>query len=146
MAILTGPDRQRLLADCEQVELRSAEVIWRSGERMRHVYFPIEGIISLVTTLRDGSRLEVGSIGHEGMLGSSLILGVNTSAQHAIVQRPGVAWRLSASRVSAASAEEHHTAPAAELLPVRADGTAGPDDSLFALSPSAGASGTRGCS
>lgn len=97
VAKLAGPDRQRLLADFDQVELRSAEVICGSGERLSHVYFPTEGIISLVTTLRDGSRLEVGSIGHEGMLGSSLILGVNTSAQHAIVQRSGMAWRLGAS-------------------------------------------------
>jgi CRP-like cAMP-binding protein len=96
VATLSAPDRQRLFADFEQVELRSAEVIYGSGERMRHVYFPTDGIISLVTALRDGSRLEVGSIGHEGMLGSSLILGVNTSAQHAIVQRSGTAWRLGA--------------------------------------------------
>lgn len=96
VATLTGPDRQRLSADFVQVELRCAEVICRSGERMKHVYFPTEGIISLVTTLRDGSRLEVGSIGHEGMHGSSLVLGVNTSAQHAIVQRSGMAWRLGA--------------------------------------------------
>lgn len=94
---LAGPDRQRLLADSEQVELCAAEVICRSGERLRHVYFPTEGIISLVTSLRDGSRLEVGSIGHEGMLGSSLVLGVDTSAQHAMVQRSGMAWRLGAS-------------------------------------------------
>jgi len=102
VATLAAPDRQRLLADFEQVELHSAEVICGSGERLSHVYFPTEGIISLVTTLRDGSRLEVGSIGHEGMLGSSLVLGVNTSAQHAMVQRPGMAWRLGA------SAFQHH--------------------------------------
>lgn len=96
LAALAGPDRQRLFADCERVELCSAEVICGSGEWIRHVYFPTDGIISLVTALRDGSRLEVGSIGHEGMLGSSLILGVNTSAQHAIVQRSGTAWRLGA--------------------------------------------------
>lgn len=97
LAILAGPGRQRLLADCEQAELRSTEVICKSGERLKHVYFPTDGIISLITTLGDGSRLEVGGIGHEGMLGSSLILGINTSAQHAVVQRPGVALRLGAS-------------------------------------------------
>lgn len=96
MAALSAPDQQRLFTDFERVELRSAEVICGSGERIRHVYFPTDGIISLVTALRDGSRLEVGSIGHEGMLGSSLILGVNSSAQHAIVQRSGTAWRLGA--------------------------------------------------
>jgi CRP-like cAMP-binding protein len=97
LATLSGPDRQRLFAELEQVELHSGEVISRAGEQMRHVYFPTEGIISLVTTLRDESRLEVGSIGHEGMLGSSLILGVDKSAQDAIVQRSGTAWRLTAS-------------------------------------------------
>ncbi|MBM0103111.1 Crp/Fnr family transcriptional regulator [Steroidobacter sp. S1-65] len=96
LATLAGPHRRRLLADFDQVELRSGEVICISGERLKHVYFPTDGIISLVTTLRDGSRLEVGSIGHEGMQGSSLILGVNTSAQHATVQRSGTAWRLGA--------------------------------------------------
>ena len=96
MATLTGPDRQRLFADFEQVELHAAEVICRSGERMRHVYFPTDGIVSLITSLGDGSRLEIGSIGHEGMLGSSLILGINTAAHHAIVQRSGMAWRLGA--------------------------------------------------
>lgn len=97
LTTLPAPGRQRLLADCEQAELRLSEVICRSGERVRHVYFPADGIISLVTTLGDGSRLEVGSIGHEGMLGSSLILGINTSAQHAEVQRAGIALRLGAS-------------------------------------------------
>ena len=94
LATLAGADRPRLFSDFERVELCSAQVVCVSGERIRHVYFPTDGIISLVTTLRDGSRLEVGSIGHEGMLGSSLILGVDTSAQHAIVQRSGTAWRL----------------------------------------------------
>jgi len=96
LAALPRRDRQRLIADCEQVELRSRDVIYRSGERVRHVYFPTDGIISWVTTLSDGSRLEVGSIGHEGMLGSSLILGINTSEQHAVVQRSGSALRLNA--------------------------------------------------
>ncbi len=109
LATLPGPGRQRLLADCEQAELRSAEVICKSGERVRHVYFPTDGIISLVTTLGDGSRLEVGSIGHEGMLGSSLILGINTSAQHAVVQRSGGALRL------AASLFQHHLLENVEL-------------------------------
>lgn len=96
LATLPRPSRQHLLADCERVELASTEVICSAGERVRHVYFPTDGIISLVTTLGDGSRLEVGSIGHEGMLGSSLILGINTSAQHAAVQRAGTALRLTA--------------------------------------------------
>ncbi|HET9395056.1 MAG TPA: Crp/Fnr family transcriptional regulator, partial [Nitrospiraceae bacterium] len=97
LEMLSGPGRRRFLADCEPAELRPTGVLCRSDERVRHVYFPTDGIISLVTTLRDGSRLEVGSIGHEGMLGSSLILGINTSAQDAVVQGAGSALRLDAS-------------------------------------------------
>ncbi|MDY6947904.1 MAG: Crp/Fnr family transcriptional regulator [Pseudomonadota bacterium] len=96
LATLPRQSRRRLLAGCEQVELRSAEVICESGERLRHGYFPTSGSISLITTLGDGSRLEVGSVGHEGMLGSSLILGIDVSAQRAVVQRSGTAWRLGA--------------------------------------------------
>lgn len=93
---LRAPGRRQLLLDCEQAELRRAESLCRSGERVKHVYFPTEGIISLITTLGDGSRLEVGSIGHEGMLGTSLILGTDTSAQDAVVQSAGGALRVDA--------------------------------------------------
>lgn len=102
VATLTGSD-QRLFADFERVELHSAEAICRSGERMRHVYFPTDGIISLLTSLPDGSSLEVGSIGHEGMLGSSLVLGVSTSAQHHVTQE-SLAHMLGVRRVGITNA------------------------------------------
>lgn len=60
------------------------------------MYFPTESFISLVTALDDGARLEVGIVGDEGMLGTSLILGVNSSPQHALVQGAGAALRMSA--------------------------------------------------
>lgn len=63
---------------------------------MPHVYFPINSVISLVATLADGARLEVGIIGNEGMLGASIVLGVNVSPQHAVVQGSGSALRMSA--------------------------------------------------
>ena len=55
----------------------------QAGRKIRHVYFPTESFISLVTALDDGARLEVGIVGDEGMLGTSLILGVSISPQHA---------------------------------------------------------------
>ncbi|MET0988243.1 MAG: Crp/Fnr family transcriptional regulator [Steroidobacteraceae bacterium] len=88
---------QLLLASCDQVELRFAEVLYEPGERIRHVHFPTDSFISLVTALDDGGRLEIGIVGDEGMLGTSLILGVSTSPQHAVVQGAGTAWRMSTS-------------------------------------------------
>lgn len=96
LAALSGRSRQRVLASCEQVELGFADVLCTADEPIRHVYFPTASFISLVTALEDGARLEVGIVGDEGMLGTSLILGVDTSPQHALVQGAGAALRMSA--------------------------------------------------
>lgn len=73
-----------------------ADVLCEPDKRIDHVYFPIEGFISLVTTLDDGARLEVGIVGDEGMAGASLVLGVDVSPQHVVVQGAGTALRMSA--------------------------------------------------
>jgi CRP-like cAMP-binding protein len=96
LAALPERLRQEFLADCEPVELEFAAVLSEMGQRMRHVYFPLESFISLVTTVDDGARMEVGIVGDEGMFGTSLVLGVNTSPQHALVQGSGLALRMSA--------------------------------------------------
>jgi CRP-like cAMP-binding protein len=96
LAALPERSRQRLLASCEQIELGFGDVLSKVGQKIRYVYFPTESFISLVTALDDGARLEVGIVGDEGMLGTSLILGVGTSPQHALVQGAGTALRMSA--------------------------------------------------
>jgi CRP-like cAMP-binding protein len=82
---------------CDQIDLRFGDVVCESGERIRHVYFPKESFISLLTTLDDGARLEVGIVGDEGMVGTALALGIDVWPQHALVQGAGTAWRMSAS-------------------------------------------------
>lgn len=96
LTALPNPGRRHFLASCDHVELAFAKVLCESGERTRHVYFPLDSFISLVTALEDGAKLEVGIVGDEGMLGTSLILGVKTSPQHALVQGAGSALRMSA--------------------------------------------------
>jgi CRP-like cAMP-binding protein len=96
LAALPQRSRQQFLSSCDQVQLKFAQVLCRLDEKIRHVYFPTESFISLVTTLDDGARLEVGIVGDEGMLGTSIILGVNNSPQHALVQGAGTALRMSA--------------------------------------------------
>ena len=94
ISALPGKDRQRVLADCEPVEFEFAEILAEPGERIRHVYFPTGSLVSLVVPIDGNDRLEVGLIGDEGMLGGSLLLGVDTWPLHAVVQSRGPALRM----------------------------------------------------
>src|SRR5260221_4932703 len=60
----------------------------------QHLYFPVAGLISVVTTMADGASVEIGMIGREGMYSVSAILGEDMPLQTAVVQFPGCALRL----------------------------------------------------
>jgi len=89
-------DRLRLLGLCEPVQLVLSDVLCEPGKPTRHVYFPTDGFISLVTLIEGSPGLEVGMVGSEGMLGAQLALGVVRVPLHALVQGAGAAWRVRA--------------------------------------------------
>jgi CRP-like cAMP-binding protein len=92
-ALPTG-DRERLTGDHPPVDLNFSEILCEPGERIRHVYFPTDGFISLITPGTGRAQLEVGLVGNEGMLGVPLLLGINVSPLRALVQGAGRAWRV----------------------------------------------------
>jgi CRP-like cAMP-binding protein len=100
LTALPGLERQRLTALCEPIELTFGEVLCEQGARIRHVYFPSGGFISLISALDDRPNLEVGLVGAEGMLGVSLLLGVHVAPLRALVQGAGSASRIEAARFS----------------------------------------------
>ncbi|GAC1533241.1 MAG: Crp/Fnr family transcriptional regulator [Ramlibacter sp.] len=96
MAGLGPKARGSLLARCESVSLSLSQVLGEAGDPIRHVYFPVEGMISLVASVDDSPGIEVGMIGSEGMLGAPLALDVAVHPVRAVVQGSGAAWRIAA--------------------------------------------------
>lgn len=100
LAALPAKERDRFLADCTLENLVFGSVLYEQGARIRHVYFPTEGFISMLTTVDRHCTLEVGMIGSEGMCGYALNLGGNVSSLRALVQGAGAAWRMKAATFS----------------------------------------------
>ncbi|MEO8064035.1 MAG: Crp/Fnr family transcriptional regulator [Pseudomonadota bacterium] len=96
LAALPAEDRARLIGSESPVHLDFEDTLHEAGKPITHVYFPIGGFISLITPADGRAQLEVGLVGIEGMLGVSLILGVDTSPLRALVQGAGSAWRVEA--------------------------------------------------
>jgi CRP-like cAMP-binding protein len=72
------------------------EVLYEGGEPIRHVYFPDDGLISLLIVMENETVREIGVVGNEGMLGTALALGVKATSTRALVQLPGSAMRMKA--------------------------------------------------
>ncbi|MBA2501928.1 MAG: Crp/Fnr family transcriptional regulator [Pyrinomonadaceae bacterium] len=96
LAALPKKEYQRLLPQLEHVPLTFGDILYESGERIRHVYFPNDSIVSLLSAVEDRELLEVGIVGNEGMAGISVFMGVDTSLNQAIVQGTGTAMRMKA--------------------------------------------------
>jgi CRP-like cAMP-binding protein len=95
---LPRTDRKRLLACCEPVQLVLSEVLHLRGDITGHAFFPVDSFISLLTDVDSHPMLEVGMVGREGMVGTTLALGIARSSTGALVQGAGTTWRISAAR------------------------------------------------
>jgi CRP-like cAMP-binding protein len=99
LAALPEEERSRLASHLEPVELRLGEVIYESEVRARHIYFPIDGIVSLLYVMQNGASGEIAIIGNEGLVGFALLMGGGTTPSQAVVQSAGTASRISAQYV-----------------------------------------------
>jgi CRP-like cAMP-binding protein len=85
---------KRLESHLEPIELKFGQVLYEPGKPIRHVYFPVDCLISLLTAVDKRRTLEVGMVGKEGMAGMPFILGMGVSGVRAIVQGGGHALRM----------------------------------------------------
>jgi CRP-like cAMP-binding protein len=79
------------------VELDQHRVLYEPHTKLKFVYFPNRGLISLVVVLKSGKTVEAGIVGKEGASGTALSGGVNKSALREIVQISGDGFRIKSS-------------------------------------------------
>lgn len=92
----------RLRADLEEVTLHVGDPLFAQGERIEHVTFPTDAVVSLVTAM-EGDASEVATIGREGVIGLPVFLGGgSTTAFMAVCQIAGPVLRIRAGAFEAA--------------------------------------------
>jgi CRP-like cAMP-binding protein len=94
LAALPRDDYRRLRLHLVKVSLPLKDILYEANGPIPHVFFPLNGVVSLVIIIEGGFNLEVGTIGNEGMVGTPVFLGSESSPTRAISQVPGEALRM----------------------------------------------------
>jgi CRP-like cAMP-binding protein len=98
LASLPAKDFALLAPHLKDIVLEQGTVLQEQGERIEQVYFPREGIVSLLAVMRRGEAIETATIGFEGAVGSFAGFGSRRAHTRAVVQVKGWASRITASR------------------------------------------------
>ena len=96
LATLPVDELERLHHHLELVPLPLGEVIYESGGKLSHLYFPTTAIVSLLYVTEDGASAEISIVGNEGVIGVAIFMGGDTMPNMAVVQSAGFAYRLKA--------------------------------------------------
>lgn len=96
LAALPAEEFNRLEPHLELVSLALGKVIYESGNKMTHVYFPTTAIISMLYIMENGATAEIGIAGNNGLIGSALFMGSESTSSRAVVQSTGDAIRIKA--------------------------------------------------
>jgi CRP-like cAMP-binding protein len=104
LGALPSEELEAMVPLLESVPLTTGMAIYEPHEPISYVYFPISGVVSMVSEMREGT-VEVGTVGREGMTGLPLVLHATTMPSRAFVQVPGHAYRMRGSDLTAALRE-----------------------------------------
>jgi CRP-like cAMP-binding protein len=94
LAALSDEVRTRLFPDLSPVSLPFGSVLKEPGSSLRHVYFPVDAIVSLVCVLENGAATEVAQVGYEGLIGVTSCMDGLSTPNRAVVTSAGFAYRL----------------------------------------------------
>ncbi|HTR07348.1 MAG TPA: Crp/Fnr family transcriptional regulator [Paraburkholderia sp.] len=94
LSVLPVAEWERLSPHLVQVDMPLGQVVYESGDKLSHVYFPTTSIISLLYVMEDGASGEIAIVGNEGIVGIAIFMGGETTPSRAVVQSAGKAYRL----------------------------------------------------
>jgi CRP-like cAMP-binding protein len=101
LALLPDEERKRLMLHLQPIRLVKGKVLYEVGRPISHAYFLLSGMASLVTTTAEGSSVEIGMVGNEGLVGLPVILWSDTSPYDMMIQFPANALRIRAASLKA---------------------------------------------
>ena len=94
LTALSASDYLLLRPQLKQVALQQGDVLQAYGERIQHVFFPLSGMISILSVMQDGKAVETSVVGRKGVLGAQCGLGISHAYSRAVVQIAGGAVRI----------------------------------------------------
>ena len=96
LAALGRAERARIVSLGRVVQLGLKDSLYEVNRPIRYVYFPLSGVLSLVTVLEDGRGVEIATVGNEGMVGLPAFLGARSIPGRAFSQVQGESLRIAA--------------------------------------------------
>ena len=94
LSALLITEYERLFPFLALVKLELNDVIYESRDKLLYVYFPVDAIISLSYVMESGSSAEISIVGNEGVIGTALFMGGESTVSRAVVKSAGYAYRI----------------------------------------------------
>jgi CRP-like cAMP-binding protein len=104
---------QRLAPSFERVTLQARAPLYEAGQVLSYAYFPAGAMVSLMVMSESGASSESALVGHDGMVGLTVLLGGESTCSRAVVQVGGDAYRIPA---QALKQEFDRAGPAMQVL------------------------------
>jgi len=99
LAAFTAATRDRLYPHLSLEFLPCGKVLYESGHALRHVYFPVDSVISLLYMMESGASAEISLVGNEGLVGIAVFMGGESTSSRALVLSAGHVFSLPATRL-----------------------------------------------
>ena len=85
----------RVFDQLELIPFESQRELYPQGVALKHVFFPISGIVSLVYMMENGDSVELAIVGKEGAVGMPMVIAGGKTQHRALTQVSGQGYRLS---------------------------------------------------